>query len=62
MGQILPIEITTKTNSKAKALSVFMKKYTVPQAFRITENNFSTKKGIRYVPIYATFCIDNSKI
>lgn len=62
MGQILPIEITTKTNSKAKALSVFMKKYTVPQAYRITENNFSTKKGIRYIPIYATFCIDNSKI
>lgn len=62
MGQIIPIEITTKTNSKAKSLSVFMKKYTVPQAYRITENNFSTKKGIRYIPIYATFCIDNSKI
>ena len=62
MGQILPIEITTKTNSKAKSLSVFMKKFTVPQAYRITENNFSTKKDIRYIPIYATFCIDNNKI
>ena len=61
-GQILPIEITTKTNSKAKSLSVFMKKYTVPQAYRITENNFSTKKEIRYIPIYAIFCMDNNKI
>ncbi len=61
MGQILPIEITTKTNSKAKSLSVFMKKFTVPLAFRITENNFSTKKDIRYIPIYAIFCIDNTK-
>ena len=61
MGQIIPIEITIKTNSKAKSLSVFVKKYTTPQAFRITENNFATKKGIRYIPIYATFCIENTK-
>lgn len=62
MGQIIPLEITTKSNSKAKSLSVFMKKFTVPQAYRITENNFSTKKDIRYIPIYATFCFDNTKI
>ena len=60
-GQIIPIEITTKQNSKAKALSVFMKKYTTPLAFRITENNFQTKKDIRYIPIYAVFCIENTK-
>lgn len=62
MGQIIPLEITTKSNSKAKSLSVFMKKFTVPQAYRITENNFSTKKDIRYIPIYATFCFNNTKI
>lgn len=62
MGQILPIEITTKTNSKAKSLSVFMKKYTTPQAFRVTENNFATKKDIRYIPIYAIFCLDYNKL
>ena len=62
MGQIIPLEITTKSNSKAKSLSVFMKKFTVPQAYRITENNFSTKKDIRYIPIYAMFCFDNTKI
>ena len=62
MGQIIPIEITTRTNSKAKSLAVFMKKYTVPQAYRITENNFSTKKDIRYIPIYAIFCLDNIKV
>ena len=61
MGQIIPIEITTKTMSKSKSLSVFMKKFTVPQAYRITENNFSTKKDIRYIPVYAAFCIDNNK-
>ena len=61
MGQIIPIEITTKTNSKAKSLSVIMKKFTVNQAYRITENNFSTKKDIRYIPIYAVFCLNDIK-
>ena len=61
MGQIIPIELTTKTNSKAKSLSVFMKKFTVQQAYRITENNFSTKKDVRYIPIYATFCLNDNK-
>jgi len=61
MGQIIPIEIATKSNSKAKSLSVFMKKFTVQQAYRITENNFSTKKDIRYIPIYAIFCLNELK-
>ena len=62
MGLIIPIEITTKTNSKAKSLSVFMKKYTVQQAYRVTENNFSTKKDVRYIPVYSVFCLNDTKI
>lgn len=62
MGQIIPIELTTKSNSKAKSLSVLMKKFTVTQAYRITENNFSTKKDIRYIPIYAVFCLNENII
>lgn len=60
-GQIIPIELTTKTNAKAKSLAVFMKKFTVTGAYRITENNFSTKKDIRYIPIYAVFCLNETK-
>ena len=61
MGKIIPIEITTISNSKAKSLSVFMKKFTCLEAYRITENNFSTKKEIRYLPVYATFCLNDKK-
>lgn len=60
-GQIIPLELTTKTNSKAKSLAVFMKKYTVTGAYRVTENNFSTKKDIRYIPVYAVFCLNDTK-
>lgn len=61
-GHIIPIELTIKANSKAKSLSVLMKKFTVMQAYRITENNFSSKKDVRYIPIYATFCLNETKI
>ena len=58
MGKIIPIELATKQGSKVKSLSVFMKKYIVTDAYRITENNFSIKKNVRYLPIYAIFCLN----
>ena len=61
LGKIIPIEITTKSQSKAKSVSVFIKKFTTEQAYRITENNFQTKKEIRYIPVYATFCLNDNK-
>ena len=62
MGKIIPIEIATRSMSKAKSLSVFIKKFVVQQAYRITENNFSSKKEVRYIPIYAVFCLNDNKI
>lgn len=57
MGKIIPMEIVNKNISKAKSLSMFMSKFNVEDAIRFTENNFSHKKGIKYIPIYATFCL-----
>ena len=62
MGKIIPIELITKADSKAKSLSVFMKKFTVTEAYRVTENNFATKKDVRYIPIYAMFCLNDNKM
>lgn len=56
-GKIIPIEIVNKNLSKAKSLSLFMSKFNVSEAIRFTEDNFSMKKGIKYVPIYASFCL-----
>lgn len=58
VGKIIPIEIVNKNMSKAKSLTLFMNKYKVNEAIRITEDNFCIKKGVRYIPIYAVFCLD----
>jgi len=57
MGEIIPIEIVNMNLTKAKALSMFMMKYKVADPIRLTEDNFSKKKNIRYIPVYATFCL-----
>lgn len=59
-GKIIPIEIVNKNLSKAKSLSLFMNKFEISEAIRFTEDNFSIKKGIKYVPIYAAFCLKDN--
>lgn len=61
-GNIVPIELVNKDLSKSKSLGIFMRKYTVFEAIRITEDNFSKKKNIKYIPIYATFCLGDLRI
>ena len=57
MGEIIPIEISNKNLSKAKALSMFITKYKIDNSIRLTEDNFSKNKNVRYIPVYATFCL-----
>lgn len=57
-GNIIPIELVPLNKTKSKSLALFVSKYNVKDAIRITQDNFCLKKGVRYIPIYATFCLD----
>ena len=57
LGKIIPIEVVNMKLTKAKSLSLFLSKFNIEDAIRITEDNFSKRKGIRYIPTYATFCL-----
>lgn len=56
-GRIIPIELVPLNKTKSKALSVYINKYRPSESIRITGDNFCVKKGVRYIPIYATFCL-----
>ena len=56
-GVIIPIEVVDMKLTKAKSLSMFLSKYDLHDAIRISEDNFSKKRNIRYIPTYAIFCI-----
>ena len=57
-GEIIAVEIVNKNIAKAKSLSLFMSRFDCKEAIRITEENFSVKDKIKYVPIYALFCLN----
>ncbi len=59
-GKIIPIELVNKNVSKSKSLTLFMNKFDIKEAIRITDENFSIKKGIKYIPIYALFCLNEN--
>ena len=57
-GKVIPIELISKEHSsKSKSLSLTISKYNIPLSIRLGYDNFSMKKGIKYVPYYASFCI-----
>jgi len=59
-GKIIPIEIVNKNMSKSKSLTLVMNRFGLKDAIRITEDNFSVKNNVFYVPIYALFCLRDS--
>ncbi len=58
-GAIIPIEVKSANNVKAKSLSVFISKYKPDYSIRISSKNFGFENGIKSVPLYAVFCINN---
>lgn len=56
-GEIIPIEVKSADNTKAKSLSVYMKTYEPEYAIKVTGKNFGFEDGKKQVPLYAAFCI-----
>ncbi len=57
-GSIIPIELVPFSKTKSKALSVYVNKFKPVESIRITCDNFCMKKGVRYIPVYAAFCLN----
>lgn len=56
-GDIIPIEVKSADNTKAKSLNTYMTAYKPAYAIKISAKNFGFENGIKTVPLYAAFCI-----
>ena len=56
-GTIIPIEVKSADNTKAKSLGVYIQKYKPAYAIKLSAKNFGFEAGIKTVPLYAAFCI-----
>ncbi|MFI3214054.1 MAG: ATP-binding protein [Eubacteriales bacterium] len=56
-GQLIPIEVKSADNTKAKSLKVYMETYQPAYAIKLSTKNFGFIDRKKIVPLYATFCI-----
>lgn len=56
-GQIIPIEVKSADNTRAKSLKVYMDAYKPAYAIKLSAKNFSFEDNKKIVPLYAAFCI-----
>lgn len=56
-GRLLPIEVKSADNTKAKSLKVYMDAYKPDYAIKLSAKNFGFADRKKIVPLYAAFCI-----
>jgi predicted AAA+ superfamily ATPase len=56
-GKLIPIEVKSADNTRAKSLKVYMETYKPDYAIKLSAKNFSFEDGKKTVPLYAAFCI-----
>ena len=56
-GRLIPIEVKSADNTRAKSLNIYMAAYKPDYAIKLSAKNFGFENGKKTVPLYAAFCI-----
>lgn len=56
-GKLIPVEVKSADNTKAKSLSVYMQAYKPAYAVKLSAKNFAFENNIKIIPLYAAFCL-----
>ncbi len=56
-GDIIPIEVKSADNTKAKSLNMYIRANKPKYAIKLSAKNFGFEDGKKTVPLYAAFCI-----
>lgn len=56
-GQLIPIEVKSADNTRAKSLNLYINTYKPSYAIKLSTKNFGFEDGKKTVPLYAAFCI-----
>lgn len=56
-GKIIPIEVKSADNTRAKSLNIYMEAYRPDYAIKLSTKNFGFEDNKKTIPLYAAFCI-----
>lgn len=54
---VIPLEVKSSDNTKAKSLKVYMDTFKPLYAIKLSAKNFGMEENIKNVPLYAAFCL-----
>lgn len=55
--KLIPVEVKSADNTRAKSLKMYMDTYKPEYAIKLSAKNFAFEDGKKIVPLYAAFCI-----
>lgn len=56
-GRIIPVEVKSADNTRAKSLKIYMDTYSPDYVIKVSAKNFGFENNKMTVPLYAVFCI-----
>jgi len=56
-GDIIPVEVKSSENVRAKSLTLYIQKYKPKKAYKVSAKNFGKENDLFSIPLYAGFCI-----
>ncbi len=56
-GKVIPIEVKSADNTRAKSLDLYINKFKPAYAIKVSTRNFGFEDGKKTIPLYAAFCI-----
>ena len=56
-GKIIPVEVKSGSHVTAASLNEYVGLFQPAYSIRISEKNFGLENNIKFVPLYAVFCI-----
>lgn len=56
-GELIPVEVKSADNTKAKSLKIYMDAYKPKYAIKLSAKNFAFEDNKKTIPLYAAFCI-----
>lgn len=54
---IIPVEVKSADNVRSRSLTEYVRRYSPPFSFRVSEKNFGNENNIKSIPFYALFCL-----
>lgn len=58
-GNVIPVEVKSATNTKAKSLKIYIEKYNPKYSIKISSRNFGFVNNIKSIPLYSVYLISD---